>query len=230
VDRRTEVEEAVLEFEVLAGTKGLTLADAAHILVPGKGRAPSGFALNSAGLDRVILAKALYEFHVKAQCGRIVCSGYKSPLDLKGTEWSPSDSPGEIFCGMPEADLMCRELVRLGVPELAVRVERHSIDTVTNFIRVETEGHFGDSRPVAIVAQAGHLQRMISIVAPRILQRPYLGVVVPEGCMPDENRAAEIASWLTVVGLPKGDHAVAVATRRARLMWRIAGKIGFTAY
>jgi hypothetical protein len=92
---------------------------------------------------------------------------------------------------------------------------------VTNFIYVEQGpdgkgGYFPDDRPVAIVAQKEHLARMIHEIAPRTLQRRYIGVVAPEaersvdhdtvyartfsraalvGITPDTPRAAQKASW-----------------------------------
>jgi hypothetical protein len=70
-------------------------------------------------------------------------------------------------------------LVLLGARESDAYAERYSIDSATNFLRSELEGWFSDARPVAIVAQRSHLQRMLRLIVPRSLRRPYLGVVVP---------------------------------------------------
>jgi hypothetical protein len=124
---------------------------------------------------------------------------------------------------MPEADIMRAELVKMGVHGYDVHVERHSIDTATNFLRSESEGHFGDSRPVAIVAQAAHLRRMLSVIAPRTLCRPYLGIVVPETMQANESRLTSVASRLVLTHLPEStEEAVKLAERRSRRIWKLA--------
>ncbi|NES29974.1 YdcF family protein [Micromonospora terminaliae] len=219
-----------MKFHILAGTPGLTLEDVSHLLVPGRGRAESGSGLTPDGIDRVRTAGQLHRV-IASRGGRIVCSGYKSPVDTAGRRWSPPDCPGESFIGIPEADLMRRELLRMGIPAAAVRVERHSIDTVTNFLRSELEGHFGDDAPVAIVAQRQHLRRMLSLIAPRTLQRPYLGVVVPEPKVSTASPVVDLVSRLVLLHLPQDpDQAVRVATDRAALIWRIARVAGLRRY
>lgn len=215
-----------MRFEVVAGTPGLALAEVAHILIPGRGRDRGGFGITREGLERVTVAKALHDEVVGARLGRIVCSGYKSPSDLQGDAWSPPDSPDEVFAGMPEADLMRAELVRMGVAENVVRVERHSVDTVTNLLRSEAEGHFGDRRPVAIVTHRRHLLRAMSIIAPRTLRRPYLGIAVPEERGGAESRLVRLASFLIAVNLPEDpERAVSIATRRAYAVHRVTNAV-----
>src|SRR5882762_4785672 len=132
-------------FELVPGTPGLTLDDVAHIIVPGGGRRRDGDVLSAASLDRVHLAGSVYSRQrLDRRAGRIVCSGYKTPADSRGARWSPADAPTEFFSGIPEADLMRQVLVSLGMRADSIRVERHSVDTVTNFARAEAEGHFGD--------------------------------------------------------------------------------------
>ncbi|GAA4599504.1 hypothetical protein BJY16_003100 [Actinoplanes octamycinicus] len=167
----------VLNFEILPGTPGLTLAEVAHVLVPGRGRTATGDGLTPEGAARVAVAADL--FRSLPVAGRIVCAGYKSPLDSKGRPWTTPEAPGEVFQGVPEADLMREVLLASGLDPFSVRPERHSIDTVANLLRSESEGHFGDPRPVAIVSQRSHLRRILSVIAPYTLRRPYLGVVVP---------------------------------------------------
>lgn len=220
-----------MAFDILPGSAGLTLDDVAHILIPGRGRGADGMCLNLDGVRRVQVATELYERVTRHRNGRVVCSGYKSPVDARGLPWTPPDSPSERFHGMPEADIMRAELLARGVPEHVVRVERHSIDTVTNFLRSETEGYFGDDRPVAIVAQADHLRRMLSIIAPRTLHRPYLGVIVPGSQPRPEGPLAGLVSRVVVTGLPgDADRAVATATRRAGTVWRLARALGMRRY
>ncbi|HEY2442593.1 MAG TPA: YdcF family protein [Streptosporangiaceae bacterium] len=217
--------------ETIEGPGGVSLRDLAHVLVPGRGRDGSGTGLTADARDRVATARMLYDLAVRPNGGRIVCSGYKSPADTKGENWSPADAPGEVFRGMPEADIMRTELVRLGVPEGDVYAERHSIDTVTNFLRSEREGWFGDARPVAIVAQRSHLRRMLRVIAPRTLRRSYLGVVVPEAGERSENPLASLVSACILTGLPVADQrAIDVSERRAEWFWRAAWLAGVRHY
>jgi hypothetical protein len=203
-----------VEFEVLPGTPGLTLDRVAHVLVPGHGRNHDGSGLTPGGADRCRTALALHL--ALAVPGLIVCSGHKSPADRKG--------------GLPEADLMRAWLVSAGADPAVLRVERHSVDTVTNLLRSEHEGHFGDDRPVAVVAQRAHLRRILSVVAPRTLRRPYLGVVVPGGA-PRENPLAAPMSRLITTGLPAdAPAAIEAATHRAERLWHLAGLLGKRSY
>lgn len=210
-------------FEVLGGTPGLSLGDVGNIMVPGSGRDAAGAGISRRSRARVLVAKELYAW----RGGRIVCSGYKSPADTKGTPWSPGDSPGEVFRGVPEADGMRSALISLGVAADAISVERHSIDTATNFARCEAEGHFAGAAPVAIVAQAAQLRRILDVVAPRTLRRDYLGVVVPEtGAGYTEGRLPRLASRLILRGLhPEAPDLTEVTTRRAEALWRAAGRM-----
>lgn len=220
-----------MDFEVRSGTDGLALCDIKHVLVPGRGRDESGFGLNPAAVDRVVVAQRLFDYVGRPAGGRIVCSGYKSPVDRRGALWRPDDMSGDTFCGMPEAELMRRELVRLGVPAESISVERRSIDTVTNFLRAEHEGHFSDDRPVAIVAQADHLDRMIRVVAPRTLRRAYLGVVVPPYHLHTENPIVTLVSRAILSNLPNNpDAAIEKATARAERIWRAAWVFGMRTY
>ena len=220
-----------MNLDVVEGTSSLGLHEIAHILVPGRGRDESGFGLNSAAMSRVMLAYELYNLAVKERGGRIICSGYKSPADSTGSAWSPADSPDEIFRGMPEADIMRDKLISLGVSSGDVFAERHSIDTVGNFLRSELEGYFGDSRPVAIVAQRAHLRRMLRIIAPRTLRRPYLGIAVREKVEAKESSLADLTSACVLAFLPhEADRAIEVAERRAKRIWRIALVAGVRQY
>lgn len=220
-----------MTIETIAGSGGVSLADLAHVLVPGRGRDRAGTGLTAGARDRVGVARALYDLVVRPSGGRVICSGYKSPADGKGDAWSPADTPGEVFRGIPEADIMRDELVRLGVPAADVYAERHSVDTVTNFLRSEREGWFGDGRPVAIVAQRAHLERMLRVIAPRTLRRPYLGVVVGEEQESAESPLASLVSACVLARLPASDaEAIAAAHRRAERCWRAARLAGKRTY
>jgi hypothetical protein len=216
-----------VEFVIAAGTRDLRLGDVAHVMVPGRGRDQTGFGLSADALDRLTVARELYDHITGPASGRIVCAGYKSPNDNAGTPWRSGEPPYRVFTGMPEGELMKRELVSRGVPAAAIGAECSSIETVTNFLHAENGGYFGDQRPVAVVAQADHLRRIMSVIAPRTLRRPYLGVVVPQRLPGSEPWAATLASMLIVVALPK-DPSAAVdrATSRANLVWRIVKAAG----
>jgi hypothetical protein len=216
--------------EAVGGRGIVSLPGLAHVLVPGRGRDAAGTGLTPSGQDRVAVARMLYDIAVRPNNGRVVCSGYKSPSDKKGMDWSPSDASGEVFHGIPEADIMRSELIRLGVPESCVYAERHSIDTTSNFLRSEREGWFGDARPVAIVAQRAHLNRMLRVIAPRTLRRLYVGVVVPETDECEESPLASLASSLILTCLPEGPSAIDIAERRARWLWRLAWLAGVRQY
>ncbi|WIM97977.1 ElyC/SanA/YdcF family protein [Actinoplanes oblitus] len=231
-----------LSFEILPGTPGLALAEVAHVLVPGRGRTATGDGLTPEGAARVAVAADLFRT-LGADRGVIVCAGYKSPADHKGRPWTTPEAPGEVFCGVPEADLMRDALLASGGDPFLVRAERHSVDTVTNLLHAES--HFGDSRPVAIVSQRSHLQRILPIIAPRTLRRPYLGVVVPPlspGAVPSsmpgvvpppdsEHFLADLASRVIAARLPADPaRAATVATRRAVLLWRLAQALGKREY
>jgi hypothetical protein len=204
---------------------GLGIEDVAHILIPGRGRDSGGEQLGSDGLLRVQVAANLFgALDLAHRGGQIVCSGYKTPGDINGCNWAPDDAPDEKFIGVPEADLMKWELMKLGVPSSVIRTERHSIDTVTNLLRSEFEGYFGDELPVAIVAQEKHLQRILNVIAPRVLLRPYLGVIAPES-MKDrsEGNLASLVSWMILFGLKKDTReGIKVAERRARRIWAVS--------
>lgn len=220
-----------VDFTVCPGTPGLGLSGIAHVLIPGRGRSVSGFALTDEGQARVLVAHAVFEAYCRKAAGHIVCSGYKSPADTGGAPWSPPDSPAESFQGMPEADLMKASLIKLGVPEGSIDVERHSIDTATNLLRSEAEGHFHDDRPVAIVAQLDHLRRILGIIAPRTLRRPYLGVVAPSANSQTEGPIVDLVSRFVLRRLPdNADSAIAAAHERASRAWWLARLLGKRGY
>jgi hypothetical protein len=168
------------------------------------------------------VAKFYEHQRLEHQKGVIVCSGYKTPGDINGDPWSP---PGSIeqYAGVPEADSMRNLLLTCGIPDKSIRVERNSIDTVTNFLRVEEGDYFGDDRPVAIIAQRAHLLRIMEVVAEKTLRRDFIGVVVPEEGQADTDgflpRAVSKAVLLGI--MPKKPGAAQRAHHRAAAIWRI---------
>lgn len=221
--------------EIVEGSKGVQPYEAAHVFIPGHGRSPDGMGLNALGLARVDTGAALF---ARANLlGAFVMSGYKTPRDQNGNPWLPddADSTERPFRGVPEAYSMDRRLdaidarlqERFGrdVPKSRRRIEPRSINTVTNFSETEARQLFGrgDDQPVIIVAQAGHLERILERIAPRILRRPYMGAVVPEfGQRDTDSRAAAIATRLTLAGIStrmSSERVLAITDRRARLIW-----------
>lgn len=208
---------------ILPGTPGLVSTDVVHIIIPGGGRV-GGSALSERSLRRTRYAAALYhQWGLADRDGLIVCSGYKSPADVDGVPWSPPDAPEERFVGIPEADLMRDILLAEGISNRVIRVERHSIDTVTNFVRTEVAGYFDAGTAVAIVSQEGHLRRILDIVAPRTLSRPFLGVAVADSTRRTvEGMATRLASRVILFGVAPETHGIlAITDRRAHRVWSV---------
>jgi uncharacterized SAM-binding protein YcdF (DUF218 family) len=217
----------VAPFKVIPGSRGITLDDVAHIMIPGRGRDEQGAGLSTDSRARVSCAVSLYTLLGLAdRNGRLICSGYKSPADTRGARWSPPGTPA-VYHGVPEADAMRDLLVQAGIPRSAIGVERNSIDTVTNFARSEAEGHFGDGRPTAVVAQEAHLHRILTTVAPRTLRRGFIGVVAPAPDQPDvEGRLVRLTSRLILLGItPTTSHIVETVDARARRAWKTAAHL-----
>ena len=198
-----------------------------HLMIPGRGRSANGMGLSEQTAERVRHAAKIYKkLGLWYKGGRIICSGYKTPGDMSGVECVHE---GEPFDGKPEAVAMKELLTRLGIPEEAIAVECHSIDTAMNFVRSEQEGHFGkfgsqdDHRPVGIVAQRGHLGRMIEHIAPKTLQRRYLGFIVreAEGKEDVDDRAASLESQFVLAGVSRHnlDKTIRAANARAEFAW-----------
>jgi hypothetical protein len=109
----------------------------------------------------------------------------------------------------------------------AIRVERKSTDTVTNFTRTEAGYFFGDDRPVAIVAQEQHLERIMRVIAPRTLRRDYLGLIVPEnGQVWTEGFARRALSRAILLGMnPYTPKLVEKTSRRSELVWKVVNGV-----
>jgi hypothetical protein len=210
-------------FEIVEGSPGLRADEVVHVFIPGRGRNSTGDGLTTSGANRAELAAKFYiEQALEMRNGVIVPAGYKTPAENNGAPWSPEDNPSEVFIGIPEAELMRRYLIARGIGATTIRAERYSIDTVTNFVYAERGGYFPDDRPVAIVAQEEHLDRMLKIIAPRTLRRDYLGVVVPETGPDKEHDSflARIFSRSALLGItPETENAVETTTRRVNGMW-----------
>jgi len=216
-------------YEVLEGTPGLSVNDVAHVMILGRGRDSTGHELSQQTFNRVVVgAEFFFDQRLEEKDGVIVCSGYKTPLDTNGKKgWHPKDS-NERFIGVPEADSMRKVLEERGIADSTIRVERHSIDTVTNFTKTVAGNYFGesDSRPVALVAQEQHLER-INKIARRTLRRDFLGLIVPElGDIDQDGLLAQFASQVILLGVGRNTSAEKAALRTERLAKIIWGLVG----
>ena len=214
--------------KVMPGTPGLEWTDVVHLMIPGRGRSADGMGLSEQTSERVRHAVKIYErLGLWGKGGRIICSGYKTPGDTKGDACMYE---GERFTGKPEAVAMKELLIELGIPEEAIAVEYHSIDTAMNFVRSEQEHRFGkfgpglDYRPVGIIAQEAHLQRMLKYIAPKTLQRRFMGIIAPEADdkkKDADRRAASLESQFVLAGVSRHtlDKTIRAANARAEFTW-----------
>jgi hypothetical protein len=151
--------------------------------------------------------------------GVIIGSGYKVPGDHAGKTWR--DERGEKFEGIPEAYSMKTRLIgNWGISAVNIKTDPHSVDTVTNFTNTQTL--YPDERPVAIVAQERHLERILDIIAPKIMRSPYLGLVVPELTgQPDKDglSARLVSRWVARGLTPETPNASAIAQARVERIW-----------
>lgn len=209
-------------YELLSGKDKIYLEDVVHLLVPGRGRAGSGDRLTKVALERVKFAAKLYkELDLQARGGMIITSGYKSPADSLGV-------PGIFrrgYDGVPEAELLKRQLIKEGMPAEKIRTENDSIDTAMNLTYVEYGSYFPDDNPVGIIAQQSHLNRIIHRIAPHVLRRKYVGIIAPEVAAGKDNDTwlAWFASWFIMRGMkPGSSDAKDTVQKRAAMLWKIA--------
>lgn len=206
--------------DYLEGTKGTTCEDVSHILIPGRGRAGNGDMLTMAATARIKFAAYLYKrLNLAQRRGVIVVSGYKSPNDNLGVP----NIFMKGYIGVPEADLMQQQLVLEGVPERMIRVERNSVDTAMNLVEVEGSGLLPDMGAVMIIAQRAQLRRIMRLIAPRILNRDYIGVIVPEQGTKDKDGLLPFVATLIIM---RGIHfttfnARGIIRKRTNYIWRI---------
>ena len=217
--------DSPIQFEVVRGNVDIGLSEVAHILVPGRGRNSDGSDVSTTSRHILDVVVRVWP-QVRHNNGLVVCSGYKTPYDLNGRLWEADGDSGLIYTGTPEAVSMARILQSRGIPKERIRVEHNSIDTVTNFVRSETEGYFGDSRPVAIVAESSHLDRMLKLIAPKVLDRDFIGVAVRQANTAPEGRAVRAATRLILLRInPRTANAIPITTRRASRLWRLASTL-----
>jgi len=210
----------------MEGSPGLTLDQVAHAVSPGRGRDASGYGLSTKGLLRAThAAEFIIKQGIEARGGVAIASGYKTPADKSGKPWSPPRS-SEIFRrGKPEAYSTADAWRKLGVGAAAIRIEPRSFNSITNLVNCEyggrggSRGYFPDDRPVAIVAQEKHLERFIDVIAPKVLRRDYLGIVVPEedDGLDQDGSLYRLASQATLLGVrPNAPYIVGRTTIMAR--------------
>jgi hypothetical protein len=208
-------------FQTIEGTAGIRDTDVAHLILPGRGRGLDGMSITSIGEQRVATAAEFYIGHMLLdQGGVVVCSGYKTPSDNLGEPWR--DQNGIEYMGIPESYSMKSSLIENHqIPEASIRTEAQSIDTVTNF--TNSQSLFPDDRPIGIVSQEQHLERIMKVIAPRTIRQDYIGIVVPElpGEVDIDSLPAKVASLYIAWGLkPYNKNSSEIAEKRAIQIWR----------
>jgi len=201
--------------EYIPSTQDVSLDDIAHIIIPGRGRSVDGMDLSTISATRVDAAAAFYaDLRIAEKSGVIICTGYKTPADQNGEPWSDGQ---ETFQGRPEAYSMQARLVGHGIDPSRIVIEPHSVDTATNF--AYSRRKLPDTRPFGIASQREHLDRMMSVITPRLFRQAHVGLVVPD--LSDEvdhdNLFARTASWLSVVGLTPDASDERIALRSERV-------------
>jgi hypothetical protein len=229
-----------LMLELVPGRQNIALDEVAHVMVPGRNRENAGYALSVEGLARPAEVFQAYP-NLADGDGNVVCSGYKSPRDRESRLWYPgqdeytvnateADTVEPVYFGIPEAVMGRHVLLNSGLPADRVKTELNSTTTPANFARAERLGYFSsnpagstDERPVLIIAQAAHLERILDKVAPKTLKREYLGLVVPEIDHTDpDSRLHRLSSWFTLAGIsPDTRNIVRAVDRRSRIVWSV---------
>ena len=190
-------------------------------MIPGRYRSADGIGLSDLTSERVDTAAQFFLDNELASGGGVIAvSGYKNPGDHVGEPWR--DELGEEFEGIPEAySMRFRLLGHWGVSGANVKADPHSVDTVTNF--TNTQGLYPDERPVGIVAQEQHLDRILDIIAPKTMRRPYVGLVVPElAGQPDKDGlpARLVSRWVVRGITPETPNASEIAEARVQNIWQ----------
>jgi hypothetical protein len=208
-------------YQFTEGSPGATFGDVSHLIIPGRYRSPDGMGLSDLTEQRVDTAADFYkDKDLMSYGGIVVASGYKNPGDHVGEPWR--DENGIEYEGIPEAfSMRTRFLGYRGLEGVDVRVEARSVDTVTNF--TNSQELFPDERPVGIVAQEAHLERILDIVAPKTMRREYVGIVVPEleGHYDKDGLPARLVSRWVARGLtPETANASTIAEARVQNIWR----------
>lgn len=213
-----------IPFEIMEGSAGLQATDVAHIIVPGRMRSANGMGLHEFSVQRALTAADFFVDHRLADSGGVaVCSGYKTPRDRTAELWRDPKT-GREFEGVPEAIGMQAVMVMRGVDPTAIRAETDSIDSATNLVQSQAFSP-NDGRPVAIVAQEQHLVSFMEVVAPRLLRRDFLGVVVPElpGNPDIDTRIMQFMRRVVTHGLtPDDPKSVSKPYKRASRIWATA--------
>lgn len=214
----------MLSFEIRGD---YTPEEIGHMIIPGRGRTDNGMSITGSGLDRVITAAEFYhEYQWLYRPSQLVIpTGYKSPADLSAYPVTARELGFETL-GIPEAVLMARALLRHRVRSNQIKMEVYSIDTVTNLAYARNFIPLKDKRPIGIVSQSAHLERILNHVAPRIIKQPVVGIVVPERDPDNPEKDSLLASlfskWV-VRGLdPETPNLSEITTARAEQGWRIA--------
>lgn len=214
----------MVEAYKLIGDQQIQPHEVCHLIVPGRGRTADGLDASAISLQRADLAARFFVDHgLYEKQGTITSSGYKTPADRNGTLQACHETGGINF-GVPEAVSMDRRLEESFIPAAARIIEPYSIDTVTNF--AFARNLLPDKRPIGIVSHQPHLERILDCIAPRVLNQPFTGIVVPETAdMPDpDSVASRIFSRLVLSNIdPNTPHLEEIVMRRVQTGWSFFG-------
>jgi len=216
------------KYTIMEGSPGLTLGEVSHMVIPGRGRSGDGMSLSEPSLARAIFAADVWvDSNFAEGDGFAICSGYKSPRDHTGQIWLSPDF--RRYRGKPEADSMGDVLMDNGVQSWRIQYERNSPDTATNLAFCERDNCFGkdDERPTVFIAQEGQLERIIRDIAPRVMRRDFLGIVVPEDKVPDpDSRLARLATRATMLGIkPEDPRMPQKVANHSKAVWDLVGAV-----
>ncbi|HSX17111.1 MAG TPA: hypothetical protein VLH86_03365 [Patescibacteria group bacterium] len=205
----------------VAGTPGVLPEQVTQLFVPGRGRADDGIELSEASAARFEYAADFFVTHnLLERGGQIVCSGYKTPRDFNGEPWV-DPTTGIVYQGVPEAISGASILLGRGIPAECIKVEPNAVDSPGNFVLGRKLLRPGEA--TGVVAQAGHLERMLNQIAARTISQPYVGLVVPETPNPDHDSpiAAAHSAYILRGMTPDNPDLQAITEARSARAWRV---------
>ena len=204
----------------------LPASSVVDIVIPGRGRTEDGMDITPSGMARVgTAARFFFDYNLQEKGGFIVSSGAATPGDKAGPLLGDV-TRREDFHGIPEAVSTDRHLAGMGVPRSARLLDVLSIDTATNLVftnQVLLENGAGPSRALGVVSQKRQLERILEDIAPRVTNRPIVGIQVPEQAGKEEpdSLSARMFSRLVLRGMePHNPDLSTVVYGRAERYWQ----------
>jgi hypothetical protein len=207
--------------EFMPGTPGVMPEDVTQVIVHARGRSEDGMGLSPQTIARVEYAAEFFTDHnLLERGGSIICSGYRTPRDHNGRRWV-DETTGIVYQGIPEAINSAYMLEDLGIPRPNISVEPDGYDTPRCFVR--TNPLLRPDEVAGIVGQPDHLKRMLTQIAPRVMRVPYVGLVVPEGDVPDpDSWIATLHTGYILRGMtPDNPHLQEIIDKRSERAWRL---------